>query len=156
MYRIMKRSNKKRDVEKYKCQSNKVSSLTRRDHTYHLQKITCSLRTNPRPFWRWLKSTRNGKTTIPDVFDPDDSAASTIVQKAVIFNNHFSLVFTQQDNSNIPDLREELRPDSNPSTLVDLVFDSAEVLEELSNINLVSVEDQMESQPSYLNRVCSL
>lgn len=45
MYRFMRRSNKERDIKKYKCQSNKVRFLTRRDHTYHLQKITQSLRT---------------------------------------------------------------------------------------------------------------
>ena len=135
MYRIMRRSYKERDIEKYKRQSNKVRFLTRRDHTYHLQKITCNLRTNPRPFWRWLKSTRNGKTTIPDILNTDGATASTNAQKATIFNDHFSSVFTREDNANIPELEEEISTDSNPDTIEDLVFDSAEVLEELSNIN---------------------
>ncbi|MDA8003108.1 MAG: hypothetical protein MPL62_17635 [Alphaproteobacteria bacterium] len=137
LYRMMKRSKKERDVETYKRQSNKVRYLTRRDHTQHLQRITLNLRSNPRPFWRWLKSTRNGKTTIPDISNPDGTnAATSVLQKATIFNNYFSTVFTQKDSSNIPVLEEELKSNSNPTTIEDLDFNSADVLEELSNINV--------------------
>ena len=137
LYRMMKRSKKERDVETYKRQSNKVRYLTRRDHTQHLQRITLNLRSNPRPFWRWLKSTRNGKTTIPDISNPDGTnAATSVLQKATIFNNYFSTVFTQEDSSNIPVLEEELKSNSNPTTIEDLDFNSADVLEELSNINV--------------------
>ena len=65
----------------------------------------------------------------------DGATAFTNAQKATIFNDHFSSVFTREDNANIPELEEEMSTDSNPDTIEDLVFDSAEVLEELSNIN---------------------
>ena len=128
---------KRRDVETYKRQSNKVRYLTRRDHTQHLQRITLNLRSIPRPFWRWLKSTHNGKTTILDISNPDGTnAATSVLQKATIFNNYFSTVFTQEDSSNIPVLEEELKLNSYPTTIEDLDFNSVDVLEELSNINV--------------------
>ena len=45
-------------------------------------------------------------------------------------------MFTQEDSSNIPVLEEELKSNSNPTTIEDLVFNSADVLEELSNVNV--------------------
>ena len=65
----------------------------------------------------------------------DGATAFTNAQKATIFNDHFSSVFTRENNANIPELEEEMSTNSNPDTIEDLVFDSAEVLEELSNIN---------------------
>lgn len=46
--RMMKTSSTEIYIEQYDHHSTKVHTLTRRDHTYHFQKITRSHRTNSR------------------------------------------------------------------------------------------------------------
>ena len=102
----------------------------------HLQRITANMKSNPRQFWRWLKSTRNGRTDLPPIQPLDgEEALTTDEQKADLFNHFFSSVFTEEDHDNMPGLIEELNQSANPDCLRNFTIDQEAVLLELSHLD---------------------
>lgn len=92
-YKQAKRSGKSEDVKKYRSLSNKVRSLTRKDHLRHVDDISRDLNKNPRKFWRWLKAIKGEKSQIPSLNYKGISLSSP-TSKAGAFNDYFSSVFT--------------------------------------------------------------
>ena len=94
------------------------------------------MKSNPRQFWRWLKSTRNGRTDLPSIQLLDgEEALTTDEQKADLFNHFFSSVFTEEDHDGMPGLLEELNRNANPDCLQNFTIDQEAVLDELTHLN---------------------
>ena len=108
-YKLAKPTNNPRHQQQYKVISNQVRSLTRKDHTRHLDQITANLTQDQRPFWRWLKNIRGQQAQIPNIYcGCDGTVLTTPTEKASFFNQHFSSIFTPENTSNLNELRGEL------------------------------------------------
>ena len=66
-YRTVKHSQNPKHQQQYKSLCNTVRNLTRRDRLHHVNQITKEIHHDQKPFWRWLKNTKGGHHSIPDI-----------------------------------------------------------------------------------------
>ena len=86
---------------------NTVRRLTRRYRNLHVAQITKDLHQDHKPFWCWLKNTKGGHHTIPDLHF-QGNILTTAIEKARAFNQFFSSVFTKVTSINICNLHLKL------------------------------------------------
>ena len=133
-YRIAKRTGKPIHQSRYRTMCNTVRKLTRRDHSLHIQQITENLHRDQKPFWRWLKNTKGGHHTIPDVHYQGNILSSAL-EKANALNSFFSSVFTKEVINNLNDLRQSLLPSKSASEIRDIEFNHEDVYNLLCTID---------------------
>ncbi len=133
-FKLAKRSRLEKDFRKYRDISNRLRSLTTRDHRDHLEEITKDLSTDPRPFWRWLKNARDHCPRLPDLHLAG-RVISSGKEKADAFGEYFRSVFTQEDINSLRRLEEELVVTRSEVKIEEVVLTENEVYEELRRID---------------------
>ena len=133
-FKLAKRSQKDKDFRKCRDISNIVRDLTRKDHKEHLEEITKDLACDQRPFWRWLKNMRGHHSAIPDLHHAG-KVLSSGTEKAQVFSEYFSSVFTHEDTSCLGSLEEELGASRSEARIEEVVLTENEVYEELCRID---------------------
>ena len=113
-----------------------MRSLTRKDHTRHLDQITANLTQDQHPFWRWLKNIRGQQAQILNIYRGcDGTVLTTPTEKASFFNQHFSLIFTPENTSNLNELRRELDASWGHDAVSEITICQDEVQDLLSNLD---------------------
>ena len=130
-YRIAKRTGKLTHQCRYKSLSR---NLTRRDQNLHIKKITNNLLKDQKPFWCWLKNTKGGHRSIPDIHHQGNILSSAL-EKANALNIFFSSVFSKEITSNIDSLHLKLLPSKSSAEITNVVFTSDDVYELLCVID---------------------
>ena len=105
---------------KYSKLSNLVRASTRKDTQDYVQAISGSYFTAPKVFWSFVNRARASRSPLPAI-NVNDTLVHDDLMKANIFNTYFGSVFTNEDVSNLEDLRSS-------STEHPLLIDSVEVL----------------------------
>ena len=94
------------------------------------KKIVNEAKTNPKSFWKYVKSQTKYNESIPKLKNDKGAFVETDIDKAEVLNSFFSSVFTKDDESN-PHLPERQLN----SLMSDISFTINDVLYELSKIN---------------------
>ena len=123
-----------KDLQKYKIISNKVRSLTRKDHHHYLDAITARIHTDQKPFWRWIQSIRGNRPPIPDIHY-HGSVCSNAIDKAEALNQYFTSVFTQENITGLEALQNSISLSKNTASIEELCFSDKEVFDVLRRIN---------------------
>ena len=90
---------------------NQIRRLTRKGKKLYEEKIARNVKSNPKAFWRYTQSKLKSRSCIPDLAKPgsehNPEYAKTDGEKAEIFLNYFSSVFTvEPENSELPDFNK--------------------------------------------------
>ena len=88
------------------------------------KKIVKEAKLNPKAFYAYARSKLRTKEVIADLVDEFGTPVSGDADKAELFNNFFSGVFTNEDTSNMPDLANR----QFDAPIDDIVFSSEVVL----------------------------
>ena len=92
------------DELKYNRIRNQVRKLTRQGKKLMEKTVAKNAKTNPKAFWRYTQSKLKTKSTIPDIIHPgtEDNPQFTNSdnEKAEVFLNYFSSVFTEETDLN--------------------------------------------------------
>ena len=92
---------------KYNKIRNQVRKLTRQGKKFMEKKIAKNAKSNPKAFWNYTRSKLKTQSTIPDMVNPgtenNPQYTKNDSEKAEVFLNYFSSVFTQEtDTSDMP------------------------------------------------------
>ena len=116
---------------RYKQISNLVRFKTRQDTESHVSSLSNKFFGSPKPFWRWLNSFKGNRSPIPPLLHNNDNVTVDTL-KAETFNAYFSSVFTVDDGSDVPMLKETLT--FNSSIIDSIRFTIEDVYDELINL----------------------
>ena len=99
-----KRTKDHRDHDLFKVHRNKLSDMTRQLRKDLESSLIKNIKTKPKLFWKYVRSRLVARSDIPTLSKPNNEKAITTQQKAETLNAYFSSVFTEEDESNIPDV----------------------------------------------------
>ena len=111
-------------MSRYKQLSILVRSRTRQDTESHVSSLSSQYSDSPKPFWRWLNTSKGGRSPIPTLLH-NNSKVTEDSQKAEAFNTYFSSVFTVDDGSDVSKLKESLS--IHPSIINSIKFTTEDV-----------------------------
>ena len=83
---------------------NDLRGLTRKLRRDFEQSLACTVKANPKAFWRYVNSRMKTRSTIENLVDVDGTVASQDADKVRVLNGFFSSVFTAENASNSPEL----------------------------------------------------
>ena len=123
------------DELKYNRMRNQVRKLTRQGKKLMEKTVAKNAKANPKAFWKYTQSKLKTKSTIPDIINPgtedDPKFTKNDNEKAEVFLNYFSSVFTQEtDTNDMPPFEER----DYTSTLDDIIITEDLVLKKLKKI----------------------
>ena len=102
-YRKSKRTNLKRDRDRYKRLQQQVQWEIRKADRQYMQDIVSESYTDkPKRFWSYVKSKGQESIGVAPLKNQDGFLQSDNRSKAEILNHQFSSVFTREDKDNIP------------------------------------------------------
>ena len=136
LYRRLRKKATPTLLHKYKKLRNRVRNLTRSDYYNYADDVSSAVYTNPKLFWKWIQTSRGCRHPIP----PLNHAGSIITsdsQRATIFNEYFSSVFTRETDTDWAKLMEKFLS-SNNQARISMNFSSVsatDVFEVLSQLN---------------------
>ena len=91
------------DELKYNRIRNQVRKLTRQGKKIMEKTVAKNSKTNPKAFWKFTQSKLKTRSTIPDIAKPDADDQQKFTkndqEKAEVFLNYFSSVFTEETAS---------------------------------------------------------
>ena len=93
-------------------------------------KIANDIKTNPKQFWRYVKSKSHSNRDFPKLVDDDGKVFKTDSEKANLLNNYFVSVFTTENLSSIPTPSFQ-----SESELSEIVINPDVVLKQLNKLN---------------------
>jgi len=85
---------------------NKVRALSRKNQREFERLIASKVRDEPKLFWNYAKSKLKTTERIPDLYSPDGAKVlvTNDVDKANVLSDFFASVFTQEPNTEFPDV----------------------------------------------------
>ena len=98
------RSQDEADYARFTRARNHLRSLTRSLRRNFEKELANNIKTNVKPFWRYVNTRVKTKTGIEDLKKPDGSIASSDREKANLLSDFFASVFVEEDCSVIPGL----------------------------------------------------
>ena len=66
------------------------------------RKIAQNIKTNPKVFWNYVKYATGGQKEIPTIRNDQGDSVTDDLEKAELFNQYFSEVYTVEDLENLP------------------------------------------------------
>ena len=106
-HRKARRTNAKRDTDRYKCLQREVQYKIRRaSRSYMVDTVSSDCKDNSKKFWAYVKSKGQEFTGVAPLKNQDGFLQSDTKARANILNEQFKSVFTREDLSNIPDTGE--------------------------------------------------
>ena len=101
-YRKARKTNKKRDRDRYKRLQHEVQWETRKAHRMYMEDVSKECKENPKRFWSFIKSKGQETNGVPPLKNKEGFLKSDSQNKANILNEQFQSVYTQEDTSSIP------------------------------------------------------
>jgi len=120
-----------KDYQEYVQARNMAKSEMRRAVRDYEKEIAKRAKSNPKAFYRYVNSKTKSHEKIPDLKGDDGNTITNNKDKAEVFNNFFSSVFTVEDLDHFPDLPAKARL----SELTDITFTPSDVQKLLQNLN---------------------
>jgi len=108
--KVALRSGSHIDRDRYRKVRNQTSKEIDSAYQNHLNHIIGNLTTDPRGFYRFIKSRRTDTNGIPTL-KTANGIASSDVDKARSLNDYFISVFTDEDQDTIPTILPSIYPD---------------------------------------------
>ena len=104
--RLWTRYLKERDKQTYidYCKiRNRVRSLTRKQVKNHERGIALQAKSNPKLFWKYVRSKTKTRERIPDLYaNQKKERTSSDLEKAEVLSDYFASVFTVEPKDNFP------------------------------------------------------
>ena len=94
--------------QEYLIERNKSTHENRRARKDFEKKLSKECRSNPKTVWRYMKSTNKVSSGIPNLKKPDGTLTTSDDEIAETLNQQYYNSFTNEDTSNIPNIRENL------------------------------------------------
>ena len=93
-------------------------------------KIAAEVKNNPKSFWSYVKSKTSSKGGIRELRNADNEIITQDNQKAILLNNYFTSVFTDEDCSEIP------LPQAQTNSIIDdIEINEQTVLSKITKLN---------------------
>lgn len=121
------------NYENYVAARNECTRVIRNSKVSYERKIATEAKTEPKSFWKYVKSKTKTKSGIGDLRNEDGELTSNNQEKANILNNFFSSVFTRTPNLPYDNLDSDLL--NYDKSLGDIQFTSSQVLKKLGALN---------------------
>lgn len=131
-YRRYLQTKDGQDYLAYVANRNQAQKEIRRAVHEYENSIARGVKANPKGFWAYYKSKTKAKDNIPHLISQTGCMSSCDQEKADIFNNFFSSVFTREDAANLPQAPSYRLQ----SCISNIVLTEDEVLKKLSEINV--------------------
>ena len=97
-------SKKKKDIDRYRRLQKEVKYMIRVVNKQYVESsVDEAYTSNPKRFWRYVKSKGQDSSGVPPLKDKDGFLKSDNQAKSEILNDHLKSVFTQENLTNIPD-----------------------------------------------------
>ena len=80
----------------------RVTVSLRSEKSKYVNKIIGDIKTNPKPFWKFIRSQRKDNQTIPPLKNPSGTTAESDLEKAETLNTQFQNNFSHEDLNAIP------------------------------------------------------
>jgi hypothetical protein len=121
---------------RYKKIRNKVRAETRKLVAAEQADIARSCKSNPKSFWKFVRSRTNYRSGIGDLQFTDSNGIKTLVNtdkdKADALVNFFSEVFTKEDNEVI----EDIKPHISINPMEEFIFNELEIMFKLKMLKV--------------------
>ena len=124
-----RRTRSEADLVKYKRYRNDLRSLTRKLRCNFEKKLASGLKENPTSFWKYYRSHTKQVSTITKIQKGDGTTVQQPKEKATVLNDFFSSVFIKEDQTNIPNVRDECS-----NVMENIVISQEMVKERLQNL----------------------
>ena len=99
-----RKSGKKRDQDRYKRLQDDVKDRIKKASNNYLNNVIAdNFKTDSKKFWAYIKSKGQESQGVSPLKNTDGFLKSDTVSKAEILNTQFQSVFTEEDQSNMPD-----------------------------------------------------
>ena len=98
---------------KYKTSRNQVTASIRKAKREFELKIAQQIQEDPKAFYSYVRSKSKTKVKVGPLKDQDGNVVSDSKGMSTIFSDYFSTVFTKEDVSNMPIVRQHARVDEN-------------------------------------------
>ena len=67
------------------------------------KRMSTNIKSNPKIFWNYVKYTTGGQKDVPTLKNSQGTSVTCNLEKAELFNNYFSEVYTKEDLVNVPE-----------------------------------------------------
>ena len=98
------------DLSNFKSANNQLRSLTRNLRKDYERQLAQNVNSRPKAFWRYINSRIKIHPNIAELLCSDGSTVCSDAEKATIFNEYFSSVFTVEDTTTIPTVHSVCSP----------------------------------------------
>ena len=115
--------------EEFKVKRNIATAAVRNAQRNYEKRLAENIKTDPKSFWKLVRSKTHTKSTIGELQKENGEVATTDEDKAEALNNHYRKVFTTEDTSTIPVLKQRF-----VSTLDTIVIDQSTVDQQLQSL----------------------
>ena len=139
------RSPANHDIYRTKRAQAKVE--VKRAQTNFERNLAMNIKTNPKAFWKYVRSKRTVKDSIDLLQDQDGTKQSDSKEKATILNQYFSSVFTEEDLQDVPILAE---PVNLHSSLNDIDLDRDTIIKLLKSVNTAKSQGSDNIHPKFI------
>ena len=83
--------------DQYKNARNAAQKILRQEHGAYINNIIVEAKSNPKPFYRYIKSKRVEQTGIPQLVTSQNGTVDDDAGRAEVLNTQFSSVFTKEN-----------------------------------------------------------
>ena len=98
------------DLSNFKSVNNQLRSLTRNLRKDYERQLAQNVNSRPKAFWRYINSRIKIHPNIAELLCSDGSTVCSDAEKATIFNEYFSSVFTVEDTTTISTVHSVCSP----------------------------------------------
>jgi hypothetical protein len=97
-YKILKNNNNQRNLDRYNKLKREIKSIIRHEKRTEEIKLSRDININVKKFFSYVESRKTIKSTINEIHNKDGHLVSSDKEKANIFNEYFSSVFSNSNN----------------------------------------------------------
>ena len=116
------------------------------------KQIAAGIKNDPRSFWRYVQSKLKTKDKIEALQDSTQNLQYSSEEKAILLNNFFTSVFTQELDQNIPNLPEKV-----PDTILEnIIINPEDVMKHLNALNITKSAGPDNMHPKLLRELSEI
>ena len=133
-YEHWKRFTRTQDYEDYVAftrERNSLRKITRELRKEFEHKLAKEVKKNPKSFWNYVNSRLNTRTRVDDIEMEDGTLTSNDTERAEVFNNFFSSVFTKENTDHVPTPGYDFTGDP----LVDIEISNEKILKKIRKLH---------------------
>ena len=115
----------------YKEKRKEASKCVKEAKVEYERSLAKNIKSDSKAFWRYVKSKTKVKESIPGLRDDSGNEYSDNINKALILNEYFASVFTQEDKENLPMFEER----NFNNTLETIIIQKEKIQKHLEKLN---------------------